>query len=144
MKTLCILLCLASPVFAADGDTAAATVPALVDAGAGSAAPAPIVLPDPVAAPADSASLVYKLYKAGHLVPMFVVAAFFLLLLLQKWIAWLRTGRRKVAVAAVLGGLAMLAERAAAGVTPNISMIAGAFGVALALWVKTDGEPKEP
>lgn len=99
-------------------------------------------LPDPAAEPADSASLVWKLYKAGHLIPALIVAAFFALLLLQRWIEWLRTGYRKLVVASTLAGLAMLAERAANGETPNMMMIMGAFGAALALYVKGEGEKK--
>lgn len=109
-----------------------------VDAGVGSAAG----LPDPAEAPQESASLLFKLYKAGHLIPAIVVAAFFLLTLLQRWVAWLRTGYRKLVVSSALASLAMLAERAADGTTPNLTMIAGAIGVGLALWMKTEGEPK--
>lgn len=102
------------------------------------------VLPDPVEAPGDSASLLYKLYKAGHLVPALIIGAFFLLLLLRRWIAWLRTGYRALIVASTLGGLGMLAERVADGTTPSFPMIMGALGVALALYVKAEGEPKKP
>ena len=105
-------------------------------------ATAPTTLPDPSTAPTDSASLVWKLYKAGHLIPAIIVFSFFLLLLLQKWIAWLRTGYRKLVVASALAGLGMLAERAAAGTPPNMMMIMGAFGAAIALYVK-GGEPAE-
>ena len=107
------------------------------------AQPAPAsAVPDPHDQPQESASLLYRLYKAGHLVPAIVVLAFFLLQLLQRWVAWFRTGYRKLAVAAVLAGLGMLAERAAAGTTPNLSMTLGALGVAFAMWMKTEGEPK--
>lgn len=124
------------------------TGPVIIPAFEGSAAPEPATetsttkLPDPAADPADSASLVWKLYKAGHLIPAAIVLAFFALLLLQRWIAWLRTGYRKLVVASTLAGLAMLAERAANGETPNMMMIMGAFGAALALYVKGEGEKK--
>jgi hypothetical protein len=122
------------------------TVPAFVSPGdaltvAPAAAPR-AALPDPADAPAEAASLVYELYKAGHLIPGIVVAGFFLLTLLQRWIAWLRVGWRKLAVACALAGLGMLAERAASGVTPSLPMLLGAFGVAFAMWIKGEGEPK--
>lgn len=118
---------------------------ASVDAGAQGAGSASVpALPDLVAAPGESASLLYKLYKAGHLIPALVLGAFLVLGALQPRIAWLRTGYRRLAVASALGGLAMLAERAAAGVSPSLPMIAGAVGVALALYMKGDGAAVEP
>ncbi|RPH65011.1 MAG: hypothetical protein EHM89_00280 [Acidobacteria bacterium] len=92
--------------------------------------------------PVDQASFAWKLYKAGHLVPALIVAAFFILFFLERKISWLRTGYRKVAVASVLGGLGMLAERVASGTTPNTMMLMGAFGAAFTMWMKTQGEPK--
>lgn len=121
-------------------DAGAVTVEPLVDAGVTAPAVAPIS--DPTTAPLESASEVWTLYKAGHLVPAIVLGLFFLLTLLQKWIAWLRTGYRKLVTAAVLAALGMLAERAAVGETPNLTMLAGAIGVALALYVRGDGEAK--
>lgn len=100
---------------------------------------AAVALPDPAAAPLDSASLLWRLYKAGHLIPALVLLAFFGLTLAQRWVAWLRTGYRKLVVASALAGLAMLAERAAEGVTPSTPMVMGAIGVTLAMWLKTDG-----
>ena len=100
-------------------------------------------LPNVADAPADSASFLWKLYKAGHLVPAIVVALFFALTLAQKWIAWLRTGYRKLAIASALAGLGMLAERVADGTTPNLTMLMGAIGVAFAMYVKGEGEPKQ-
>lgn len=98
-------------------------------------------LPNPAEQPADSASLLWRLYKAGHLVPAIVIALFFGLVLAQRWIAWLRTGYRKLAVASVLAGLGMIAERAADGTTPNLMMLMGAFGAAIALYTKGEGAP---
>lgn len=135
------------PFDAGAGSAGSALAPAA--AGSGSATvitPAPVAeskLPNPVESPVESAGFVYKLYKAGHLVPALIVLSFFLLLLLQKWIAWLRTGYRKLVVASTLVGLGMLAERAAEGTTPNLMMLMGAFGVALALYTKGGGEPTE-
>jgi hypothetical protein len=69
-----------------------------------------------------------------------VLALFFALTLAQRWIAWLRTGYRKLITASVLGGLVLLAERAANGETPSWPQIAGAIGVSLALYTKGGGE----
>lgn len=108
------------------------------------AATAPTVtVPDPIEQPAEAASVMWTLYKAGHLVPMLIFAAFFVLAWLRKWIAWLRTGWRTVGTAALLGALAMLAERAVEGTTPNLTMIVGAIGVAIAMIVNGKGEPKQ-
>jgi hypothetical protein len=161
MKTLSasilvLALSLAGSVAYADGSGSAVMVEPF-DAGAGSAgsALAPSVtvnagsgatvnvIPSPVEDPAKSASLVWQLYKAGHLIPALIMVAFFGLMLAQRWVTWLRTGYRKLAVASVLGGLAMIAERAAAGTSPNLTMLAGAIGVAFALYVKGEGEPKQ-
>lgn len=106
--------------------------------------PAPTAtVPDPIEQPAESASILWQLYKSGHLVPALIFLAFFVLAWLRKWIAWLRTGWRAVTVAAVLGALAMLAERAVEGTTPNLTMIVGAIGVALAMVINGKGEPKQ-
>jgi len=135
----------ADPIIAADHGSASTAEPTVtVNAAPGAVATveAPKPLPDPAADPAESAGVVWKLYKAGHLVPALIVLAFFLLMLAQRWVAWLRTGYRKLAVASVLAGLAMIAERAAAGTSPNLPMLMGAIGAAFALYVRGDGEPK--
>lgn len=90
--------------------------------------------------PAVSGSFVYRLYKAGHLMPAIIVGLFFLLKLGEKKVAWLRTGYRKLYVAVALAGLGELAERVADGTTPNLGMIAGTIGVAFTMWMKTHGE----
>jgi hypothetical protein len=138
---LCLAVFFVSPVLA-DG-SADPVVAADHAAGSAASSPAtPDALPDPVAAPLESAGLLYKLYKAGHLIPAIVVFAFFLLTLLSRWVAWFKTGYRKLIVASTLAGLAMIAERAAAGTTPNLAMLFGAFGVAFALYTKGEGEPE--
>lgn len=94
--------------------------------------------------PAASGSFVWRLYKAGHLVPAIIVGCYFALAFAEKRIAWLRTGARKVYVAAALAGLTMIAERVASGTTPNVGMILGALGAGFTMWMKTEGAPKEP
>jgi len=148
MRTILIVLSLliVSAPALADG-SADPIVAADHAAGSAAAAPAPAstaeALPNPAESPIESASLLYKLYKAGHLIPAIVVFAFFLLTLLSRWVAWFKTGYRKLIVASTLAGLAMIAERAAAGTTPSLAMLFGAFGVAFALYTKGEGEPKK-
>lgn len=98
-------------------------------------------LPD-VSDPAASGSFVWKMYKAGHLVPAIIVALFYALTFAEKRIAWLRTGYRKLYVATLLAALGELAERVASGTSPNTGMLLGTLGVAYAMWMKTHGEPK--
>jgi len=137
---LCLVMFVSAPAFA-DAVVIADHAGSAVAVGPAAVAPAVVALPDPVAAPVESVSFLWKLYKAGHLVPALVVFAFFLLTLLQKWVPWFVTGYRKLLTASALAAVAMLAERAAAGETPNATMLMGAFGVALALYVK-GGESK--
>lgn len=98
------------------------------------------VLPD-ATDPAASGSFVWRLYKAGHLVPAIIVALYYLLSFAEKRITWLSTGYRKLYVATALAGLGELAERVASGGTPNTGMLLGTLGVAYAMWMKTHGEP---
>ena len=138
------LLFVAAPVLADGSADPVVAADHAAGSAASASAPAPTVeaLPNPAEEPVESASLLYRLYKAGHLIPAIIVFSFFLLTLLSRWVAWLKTGYRKLVVASTLAALAMLAERAANGETPNLTMIMGALGVAMALYVKGEGEPK--
>lgn len=126
------------------GSQDAGSASAAVSAGSGSAAASPpsSALPDPVESPSESAGLLYRMYKAGQLVPLAIVAAFWLLTLLQRWVAWFKVGWRKLAITAGIAGLATLAERAASGTTPNLMMIMGAIGVVLSAVMNFKGEEK--
>lgn len=136
MKTIALLILLS---------LAGVAIAQPFDAGVSDAGSAVSALPSAVdTSPIDQASFAWKLYKGGHLVPALIVAAFFVLFLLERRIAWLRTGYRKVAVASLLGGLGMLAERVASGSTPNTMMVMGAVGAAFTMWMKTQGPPPEP
>lgn len=97
-------------------------------------------LPDPEASPLESASTIYKLYKSGGLVPAIIVGLFMLLTVLARKLTWLQEGNRALAVAGVLGALAILVEPAARGTTPNLSMILAALGAGIALALN----PKKP
>lgn len=146
-----IALCFVAPDAMADEPVAPVVAPfdagVTLDAGV-APAPAPTApetkLPDPATQPQESIGLVTSLYKAGQLVPMLIVLGFFVLTLLQKWIAWLRAGWRKLAVTAALAGLGMLAERIASGTTPNLAMMLGALGVVFSAIVNFKGEPAAP
>lgn len=89
--------------------------------------------------PALAGSFVWRLYKAGHLMPAVIVGLFFGLRFLERRIAWLRTGYRKLYVSVALAAFAELAERVADGTTPNTGMILGTLGVAFTMWMKTHG-----
>ena len=109
-----------------------------LDAGVAPAGPTvapPIVLPDPIAQPAEAGNAVWTLYKDGALAPAVVLAVFFLLVALRNKLPYFKTGRRAAVVAAVLGGVTMLAERAGAGVTPNLSMLVAAAMAGIVLYV---------
>ena len=146
LAILCGVLGLALVAGTAVADTPDAGVlvdagPGLVDAGIAAAPVASTPLPDPTESPLESGSLLWRLYKGGHLLPAIILALFFALTLAQKWVAWLRVGWRKLLVASVLGGLGMLAESAADGTTPNLMMLMGAFGAAMSMYVNGKGEP---
>ncbi len=150
---LCLALFVVSPAFADAGpdlvvaaDHAAGSAATAVTTHVNDAVPEPVkaALPDPAEDPAEAASLVVKAYKGGHLVPMAILLAFFGLKLAQRWIKWLKVGWRKLAVASALGGLTMLAERAASGTSPNWLMVMGAIGVAISMAVNAKGDEPEP
>lgn len=125
-----------------DAGSASAVVDTATQGSAAATPSSPQALPDPVESPSESAGLLYRLYKAGQLLPAIIVAAFFLLKLLEKWIAWFRVGWRKLAVTAALAGLGMLAERAASGTSPNLMMWMGALGVIVSAIVNFKGDEK--
>lgn len=108
------------------------------DAPARATAPAPTALPDPVKDPQAEASLVMKLWRSGAIPSAVIVAAFALLALARAHLGWLKKGRQAVIAAALLGGLAMLAADAAAGHTPNVSMLMTSLMTAVALYWKTE------
>lgn len=73
--------------------------------------------------PLGFADRVEALWKSGAIAGAVILAAFGVLVLARSRIAWLREGHRAVWISAAIGGLSMLAERVAAGTTPNLSMI---------------------
>ncbi len=98
---------------------------------------------DPVGQPAETVDTVTKLWRSGAILPALIVAAFALLVVLRKYVAWLREGKRAVYTAAIIAGLATLVEAAAGGATPNLSMIISALGAVVALVVNPSPVAKE-
>lgn len=88
---------------------------------------------DPEADPLGVASLVYRLWKGGQLVPAVIVGVFAALVLASRKVAWLKEGRRAVYTTAIVAGLAMIAEPASRGTTPNVGMIVAALAAMAAL-----------
>lgn len=122
-----------------------------VDAGLGpsveiSAAGPPVVdapvLADPVKEPVVAVNQAVTLYKSGALIPAIVLGVFFVLFVLRAKIPWLRTGNRAAVTAALLVAATMLAERAAAGTTPNLSMVLGSLMAGVLLYVRGDSATK--
>lgn len=140
IKKLLVCLALCSSVALADGSGSDAIV--LLDAGvgSGSAVAAPVVVPDPLAAPGDSISLLSKLYHGGLFFDLGILVAFFALTIAAKKWKWLQDDHRAVFVAAALGALTILSVPAAQGTTPNIQMILGALITAVGLAMN----PKKP
>lgn len=74
----------------------------------------------------DAPSRIAELWRNGQIVPALILGVFVALTFASRKIAWLSEGNRGVYVAAALSGIGLLAERALAGTTPNLSMIVGA------------------
>jgi hypothetical protein len=98
--------------------------------GSGSAT---VALPDPSTDPGGILALFASLYAKGHLAAIGILVAFFGAEYASTHVAWLQVGKRTAYVAAVVGGLAVLAGPAAMGTTPNVSMLISALTTTLAL-----------
>lgn len=96
-------------------------------------------VPDPVADPVGSASLVFQLWRGGTIPAALIVAAFLALTVASRKIAWLSKGYAALVSASVLGGLAVIVEAASRGTTPTASMIGSALLASVALALK--GQP---
>ncbi len=104
---------------------------------AGRALAAPDVLGDPL----GFADRVSALWKSGAITGAVILGAFGALVVLRTRFAWLREGHRAVWISAAIGGLSMLAERVAAGETPNLSMMMVTACTTLTLAVNPKHEP---
>lgn len=119
-----------------------------VDAGVAIAAEQPSAAPsspptlDPAGDPVGTGTLVYRLWKAGALIPAVLVGLFGALVIASRRIAWLAEGKRAVWTAAAIAGLAILAEPASRGETPNLAMFITALGSMTALLVVPIVPPK--
>lgn len=116
---------------------------AAADTGSGSAASVP-ALPDPIANPVESVSLVVKLWKSGTMPAAIIVGLFLVLTVLSRKVTRLQKGYAAIIIASALGGCSMLIERAASGTTPTAQMFMGAIVAALALALKPTPTPKAP
>jgi hypothetical protein len=122
----------------------AVTVEPLVDAGAldAGSASAPVLasgstaLPDPVAQPIESVSLLVETWKGGTLPATIILGAFFLLSFLSRKVKALQKGYVAYGIAVALGGLAILVEPASRGTTPTWQMVGMALITAAALAAK--------
>jgi hypothetical protein len=81
--------------------------------------------------PVEQASLVARLWNSGAIIPALLIAAWALLLLLSKWVPWLREGKRAVYVGIALTFLSAFVERAAMGSTPTLGMLLAAAATAV-------------
>jgi hypothetical protein len=137
-----VLLCmLVAPVAA---DTGSGSGAAIVTAPTAPLAPAAAAaaLPDPVADPVEAVSFAYQLYRTGTIPAAVIVTAFLLLGWLAHSVAWLQEGKRAAIIAAALGGLAILVDVAANGLTPNASMFGTALATGIALFLAPKPAPK--
>lgn len=118
-----------------------------VDAGAAIAAEQTPSTPsapklDPAGDPVGTGTLVYRLWKAGALIPAVLVSLFAALVIASRRLAWLAEGRRAVWTAAAIAGLAILAEPASRGETPNLAMVVAALSSMTALLIVPTVPPK--
>lgn len=98
-------------------------------------------VPDPVADPVGSASLVVQLWKGGSLPAALIVAVFLALTVASRKIAWLAKGYAAIVTASILAGLAVVIEPASRGTTPTAGMVIAAIAASVALALKGQGEP---
>lgn len=98
---------------------------------------------DPTADPLGTGSLVWKLWKGGALLPAIIVSAFAASMFASKYIPWLKSGKRSVYVAGAIAALAIIAEPASRGETPNAAMLLSAAGAFIAL-VTAPTKPDAP
>lgn len=92
-----------------------------------------VVLPDPILQPAESISLIEKLWRGGSIVQALTVLAYVLLTIASRKVAWLAQGSRAIWVGTLVVAAGTLAERAAVGTTPTVGMAVGALLIALTL-----------
>lgn len=108
-------------------------------------APAPPDIADPVAAPGDFIDDVRNAYQWGGWLGVTLLIAYALLMLLQRWIAYLRTGWRKVVIASAFTALIAMIAALSEGEPPSLSLIVNALVAAALLAIRTGvtsgGEP---
>jgi hypothetical protein len=98
---------------------------------------APPTIADPVAAPADFIDDMRGSYQKGGWLAVTLALIYGLLLVLQRWIAYLRTGWRKVVIASALTALLALIAALSNGDPPSLALVANVIGAAVLLAIKT-------
>lgn len=93
--------------------------------------------------PAESASEVTTLWKAGSFASAIILALFVLLSWASKHFEWLEQGKRAAYTATALTFLTLLVEPASRGTTPTLSMIMSAAGGALLFFMNAK-KPLKP
>jgi hypothetical protein len=114
-----------------------ATSPAVADRDVKPDNVAPPAIADPVAAPADFVDDVRGSYQKGGWLAVTLALIYGLLLVLQRWIAYLRTGWRKVVIASALTALLALIAALSNGDPPSLALVANVIGAAVLLAIKT-------
>jgi hypothetical protein len=97
-------------------------------------------VPDPVAAPVETAGEVHRLWKSGAILPAIIVALWALLLLARKWVPWLSEGKRAVYLGIAVTFVGAFVERAAAGSTPTLGMLLAAAATAVGAVMSPTGK----
>lgn len=114
-------------------DAGPSTAPPMLDAGPSAGSDEASKLPgtdDPLA----GASMIWKMWKAGALIPAVILLAFLLAKLLLMYVPRLNRGRVGLYVTGMLASAGIIVERAAAGSTPTTEQLVS-FVLAWALLI---------
>jgi hypothetical protein len=96
---------------------------------------------DPIAAPGDFIDDTREAYQNGGWLGATLLLLYGALLVLQRWIAYLRTGWRKVVIASTLTALVALIAALSNGDPPTFSLVANTLVAAALLAIKTVAAP---
>jgi hypothetical protein len=96
---------------------------------------------DPIAAPGDFIDDTREAYQRGGWLGATLLLLYGALLVLQRWIAYLRTGWRKVVIASALTALVALIAALSNGDPPTFSLVANTLVAAALLAIKTVAAP---
>jgi hypothetical protein len=96
---------------------------------------------DPIADPGDFIDDTREAYQNGGWLGATLLLLYGALLVLQRWIAYLRTGWRKVVIASTLTALVALIAALSNGDPPTFSLVANTLVAAALLAIKTVAAP---